>query len=106
MPATYRDFDFFFKKVSARGFSPFAAYRGTSLRSWFQAKTASQRRFAAYRGTSLRLWFQKKCLLSIEIWFFFFKKMPATYGDFDFFFKKVPATYGDFDFFSPKYPQF
>merc|ERR1711973_585092 len=82
-----------------------AAFRGTSLRSLFQENrgllghfaslvvsrtSAAQRRFAAYRGTSLRSCFQKKCLLPMGILIFFFKKVPATYADFDFFFSKIP----------------
>merc|ERR1711980_64073 len=37
------------------------------------SKTASLRRFPAYRGTSLRSWFQKKCLLPMGFSFFFLK---------------------------------
>ena len=48
-----------------------AAYRGTSLSSWFQKTNASLSRFAAYRGTSLRSWFQKKCLLPMGFLFFY-----------------------------------
>ena len=62
----------------------FAAYRGTSLRSWFRtcktsgsSKKASLRRFAAYRGTSLRSWFQKKCPL--PIWISFFPQHTPTF---------------------------
>ena len=41
------------------------------------SKRASLRRFAAYRGTSLRSWFQKKCLLPMGILIFFSKIPPV-----------------------------
>ena len=46
--------------LSIRHFVP---YWITSLRSWFQTKSASLRRFAAYLSTLLRSWFHKTCLL-------------------------------------------
>ena len=55
--------------LSIRHFVP---YWITSLRSWFQTKSASLRRFAAYLSTLLRSWFHKKCLLPKGIYFFFF----------------------------------
>ena len=92
------------KKASLRRL---AAYRGTSLRSWFQKKcllrlkhtmAVSLRRFAAYRGTSLRSWFQKKSfatpLRGLSVHFASLvvsKKVPPTYWDFDFFFSKIPT---------------
>ena len=45
------------------------------------SKIAFLRRFPAYRGTSLRSWFQKKCLLPGWILFFFQKKVAATSWD-------------------------
>ena len=64
------------------------------------SKKASLRRFAAYRGTSLRSWFQKKCLLPMGISIFFFENT----SDFEtwswiFFHKK------SFWNFSPKYSE-
>merc|ERR1711973_120520 len=73
----------------------FAAFRGTSLRLWFQENcglsghfaslavsrdSASQRRFAAYRGTSLR-----SCFLGFRTPLFLFSPFPPFFFFFFFF---------------------
>merc|ERR1711973_744043 len=103
----------------------FAAFRGTSLRLWFQdnrglsghiaslvvsRNSASQRRFAAYRGTSLRscfLGFRTPLFLFSPFLFSFFFFLFSVFFSFSFSFlflfqKKVPATNWDLDFFFQK----
>ena len=98
--------------------TPLRAYRGTSLRSWFQkkcfgtplsglsghfaslvvSKKASVRRFALIGALRFARGFKKSAFVrriaayrgtSLRSWFQ--KKVPATYEDFDFFPQNTPG---------------
>ena len=93
--------------LSIRHFVP---YWITSLRSWFQTKSASLRRFAAYLSTLLRSWFHKKCLLPKGI---FFSKITNSWKlivDFlppkKYFFLPIAVNYRFINSLWPKFQEF